>query len=1062
MMPYWFWNGRITPQETRRQMRLMMDQGVYSAVLYPWDGMEVRYLSEEYWKQVGAALDIARELGFELNLADEYDWPSGHAWDFASDAPELSRVLQGHPEFRMHRLEPAEADVTGPREWRGDAEARFAVAGRMEPSGAIAESTLQVLSDPARWQVPEGRWLITSYRLVPAAGGHNTRVDLMNRDAVKRYIDLVLEGYARRFPQHLGKTLKVALADHEGAYGVNIAYTPVLFDTFRARHGYDLRAQLPLLSRDSSDTATGRKLRSDYLDTVAHLYAENFTGQVARWFAKYGVKHATSLYEEQIYIQVGQAGDMFRHWRAGGVVEIDALLERSRMPIDFKEAVSVAHFDSKPLIVENQGLQGHSTYFSLEKARLGSNMCLLWGAHRLTPYFLYDPKKITWPPQWFYGQPVWPWFHHYAKYVQRAQWMNAQGTHIAPVLIYYPLETAFAESKTLLSTRPHRDLVWNSPMDHTQTYYSALQLELTRNGWDYHIADAHYLKSARIAGDGLEIGGERFRAVIVPPVTEMDPAAKEKLNAFRASGGRVIELNGMRPHPALMQRLNYSEYVEVPAELRADLAPVLAEVAKAQPPEFEVIEGERAHFYASHRAMPGVDWYWVVNDSDRPRKVSVRFRGHDGGAFEKWDAETGVRTLLASRGGAVQLKFGPWDAYFVVHRGGEAEMSPATSERVVSELPAQGWSFRPDANQVAVPYARKPAGDLVWLAPERLGNPDWWLAGPFPYDDHNGFYREYPPEKSFPPKDGWTWYHSPTYTVTLRDALKVPNQRAQGIYYAFAYVYSPEERDAQFVTAFADSMAVIWNGELKLRVHKHPKWLLLRDVWAERGAIRVRNGWNQVLLKIGPSLMAPTAFSFRIVDEQGATLRDLVYAKAPEGTPARAEERIALTVAVPPGTDARGPEITLPAGPIPERPVLFRSRPSTFALQSWTDSALVHYSGSATYERTFDLAATPPNSRLMLDLGSVGTAAEVWVNDRACGSRVWRPFTFDITRAARTGTNRLRVRVANSDAGWQAQGDTIYPKGSWVLKYETERDRLPTIRPNGLEGPVRILAVSAK
>ena len=56
-------------------------------------------------------------------------------------------------------------------------------------------------------------------------------------------------------------------------------------------------------------------------------------------------------------------------------------------------------------------------------------------------------------------------------------------------------------------------------------------------------------------------------------------------------------------------------------------------------------------------------------------------------------------------------------------------------------------------------------------------------------------------------------------------------------------------------------------------------------------------------------------------------------------------------------------------------------------------------------------------------------------------------------------SNALRIRVANSDANWQCQGDTIYPKGSWGLRFQTEPDRLPLIRPNGLEGPVRILAI---
>ena len=33
LMPYWFWNGRITPEETRRQMRLMLEQGVIYGIL---------------------------------------------------------------------------------------------------------------------------------------------------------------------------------------------------------------------------------------------------------------------------------------------------------------------------------------------------------------------------------------------------------------------------------------------------------------------------------------------------------------------------------------------------------------------------------------------------------------------------------------------------------------------------------------------------------------------------------------------------------------------------------------------------------------------------------------------------------------------------------------------------------------------------------------------------------------------------------------------------------------------------------------------------------------------
>src|SRR5947209_16964991 len=62
LMPYWYWNGRITPSDTRREIKAMLSQGVHQAIAFPWDGMEQSYLSQDYWKQVRAALDRTRKL----------------------------------------------------------------------------------------------------------------------------------------------------------------------------------------------------------------------------------------------------------------------------------------------------------------------------------------------------------------------------------------------------------------------------------------------------------------------------------------------------------------------------------------------------------------------------------------------------------------------------------------------------------------------------------------------------------------------------------------------------------------------------------------------------------------------------------------------------------------------------------------------------------------------------------------------------------------------------------------------------------------------------------------
>jgi len=1060
--PYWFWNGKITTAETRRQIGEMVKQGVHSAVLMNWAGLEPAYLSEAYWHEVGAALDAARAAGLTLNFADEYLWPSGQAWDYASLDREPSRVLQLHPEFRMRRLTCKQISPGAPT--TAVAEPEVVVAARRTGSGELDEQSLTLL--PARrhldWKAPAGNWTIFVYTPVPAVE-RGVRVDLLNPAAVRVFINLVYGEFARRFPQHLGSTIKFFVSDHEGTYGAPLPFTPALWETFQQRHGYDLRRFLPLAGRTTPQAA---KIRQDYLDTISHLYATSFVGQITAWCTRHGVQHGHSDIEESLLMQAFWTGDMFRLWRASSAVYIDALLERGRMPVDFKEAGSVAHFEGRPFMVENQGLVGHDSYWSLEKARLGTNMCLLWGVNRLIGhYFEYDPDHLQYPPSYFLTQPLWRYFHLYADVARRGLFMNAQGRHNAPIAIYYPLESAFANGAGLFQEGERSYHLWHNSMDQTQDYYSALQLELARQGWDYHILDSYYLQKAEVSGPKLELAGEQVRVLILPPMTHLAEASAAQIRRFADAGGLILALGWQPPalegvpmrrfpvrdHALFMDRLDYTAQIQVPEPVRADLAPLLDVLHAQQPPKVEIVSGSRDHLFFARRFTAKAEWYWAVNDTPNARRVTVRFPSE--GAFEKWDAETGGRSVLPSSGPVVTLEFGPWDAYFVVRHAGAAAGPPVetVARRVLLELPNSGWQFTPEA-PVRVPYAKlEGSAEPVWLAPERLANRNWWLAGPYPDNDDQGLFDPYPPERGFDPKDpAWKWFESPTA------AVRPPT--GDGVYYAYVNVWSPTARRAQAAVAIADSVKLWLNGELKFVFHSHPPFIVLRDAWAHRLPVEFRQGWNSVLLKIGPSRAGATGFLFRIADEEGNTLRDIVYARdrvLPPHTP----RRVRLAVDVPPGTEGKPLSLDITEDEIPERAIVFAPRTTPFTLASWADSALANYSGSALYETSFDLAEVPAGERLVLDLGEVGLAAEVWVNNQKAGERGWRPFEIDITPQSRRGLNRLRVRVANSNAGWMAQGPPIYERGAWGVHFASERDRLRTLHPNGLEGPVRILAV---
>ena len=127
--------------------------------------------------------------------------------------------------------------------------------------------------------------------------------------------------------------------------------------------------------------------------------------------------------------------------------------------------------------------------------------------------------------------------------------------------------------------------------------------------------------------------------------------------------------------------------------------------------------------------------------------------------------------------------------------------------------------------------------------------------------------------------------------------------------------------------------------------------------------------------------MVPTAFLFRIADDDGNTMTDLLWSKdaSKSSLPSGSTAPEPVMVQVPPGTAAGTSTITLYS--LPEHPIAFPTQTTDFSLQSWSSSSLAFYSGSVTYEKEFVLGEGDINKELAIDLGEVGVAAEVWLND---------------------------------------------------------------------------------
>jgi len=134
-------------------------------------------------------------------------------------------------------------------------------------------------------------------------------------------------------------------------------------------------------------------------------------------------------------------------------------------------------------------------------------------------------------------------------------------------------------------------------------------------------------------------------------------------------------------------------------------------------------------------------------------------------------------------------------------------------------------------------------------------------------------------------------------------------------------------------------------------------------------------------------------------------------------------------------------------------------------LQSWTDrpeEGIKYFSGTATYQKTINVSADrlKKGRRIYLDLGDVKHIAEVFVNGQPLGV-LWKPpFRVDITDAAKSGANKVAVKVTNC---WKNRilGDWKQPEDqriTWTLYpfYHDQKDA--PLMESGLLGPVRLLS----
>lgn len=130
-------------------------------------------------------------------------------------------------------------------------------------------------------------------------------------------------------------------------------------------------------------------------------------------------------------------------------------------------------------------------------------------------------------------------------------------------------------------------------------------------------------------------------------------------------------------------------------------------------------------------------------------------------------------------------------------------------------------------------------------------------------------------------------------------------------------------------------------------------------------------------------------------------------------------------------------------------------------LVDWTtrpEPGIKFYSGTAVYEKTFDLPADAKadHRRVYLDLGQFENVAEVKLNGRDLGVIWTAPWHVDITQAVQPAGNKIEIAIVNL---WPNRliGDAALPENQRLTVTNVKKFKPDSpLMPSGLFGPVTI------
>jgi len=711
-MPFWFWNSRMSPELIRSQIGEMASAGVGGFFIHPRQGLDVPYLSAEWFELVKVAVEAARKSGMHVWLYDEYPYPSGMAGGL---------LTANHPEFRARTLDyvtlHAEGGSPCSREF-ALARVVSAVAFPLENGGVQWDRAVDLRQffgvkltrqsfwrwkldhcpyNDKRFMADEGHLF---FQWAPPVGGawqvhiglerdqkgfkyYDCYFDPLCAGASEAFLSLTHSRYANAVGKHFGTTIKGIFTDETEPP----EWSPEIERALARTFDLDLSLLLPALREDAHPHAS--EVRYRFRQCALQLFQERWETPIANWCREWGLlwgAEKPTLRPAQ-FLALGEPSTDAGHQRIGDPPEpLSAELRCN------SRAAMAAAEQAGSETVRCECFHSLGWGATMQDQKWQVDWLAAQGVNRFTPHAFFSSigglRKHDAPPTFFKETPAWEHYRSLADYTARLCLALSQGREAVRIAVLHPTESLWIGG-------PHAD--------GARQEYEWLMNRLMAEHRMFHPVDSLALRKAQAGDGGLRLGHACYQMLLVPPLTVADRDTADAISMALKAGLPVLMarplanenvdetlLADLAGQAAIVRIENHEQWmVEIDRNLPRDLSVALENGQEAE------------DVWAVWRQAGSQQILFLANTSNEARRIRVEISAPEQTSWEEWLLETGdVTACSQDAGGLISLELAPYGSSLLIGKKLPAAEIVTGSKREtppVFVLPTGGlWEIHTD------------------------------------------------------------------------------------------------------------------------------------------------------------------------------------------------------------------------------------------------------------------------------------------------------------------------------------------------------------------------------